>query len=140
MPENNLQTDPMNERFASVMVIVARVGLVAMAICGFFWLFNMDSYVSRNVALAYCGDPAAMFWKDGVGANIGGYSWFLTKLKYTDCLTIFGVTLLASAPLISMLATIPRCPKKIYMVFMAAIVIELAFAVVRPLIMKGGAL
>lgn len=140
MSEKKSQTDPMNERFAEVMVILSRVGLIALVICGFLWLFNCDPYITRNLALADCGEPAALFWKQGVGAQIGGYAWFLTKLKYTDCLTMFAVVLLAATPLISMLVTIPRCSRKIYGCFMAVIVIELAFAVIKPLIMKGGVL
>lgn len=138
--QENIHTDPMNERFAKVMMILSRVGLGIMVICGFLWLLNFDPYVTRNVALSYCGDPASLFWKEGAGIHIGGYAWFLTKLKYTDCLAILGVTILASTPLLSMLATIPRCSRKIYAFFFAVIVLELAFAVVRPLIMKGGAL
>ncbi len=140
MSENRIQADPMNERFARVMVIVARVGLVAMAICGFLWLFNFDPYMTRNVALADCSDAACLFWKQGAGAQTGGYAWFLTKLKYTDSLTILAVAVLASAPLLSMLATIPRCSRKVYVFFMTVIALELTFAIVRPLIMKGGTL
>ena len=140
MLEKGLQSDPRNERFASVMVILARVGLITMAICGFLWFFNFDPLMSRNIALANCSDSASLFWKAGAAIHTGGYAWFLTRLNYTDFLTIFGVSVLASAPLVSMLATIPRCSRKVYLVFMIAIVLELTFAVVRPILMKGGAL
>lgn len=140
MAATKIPADQMNERFAKVMIILSRIGLITIAICGVLWLFNFDPYVTRSIAIADVGDTASQFWSVGAGAHIGGYAWFLTKLKFTDCLTIFAVAVLAAAPLISMVATIPRCSRKVYMCFMAAIALELTFAMLRPLIMKGGAL
>ena len=140
MAEISRQSDSMNDRFARVMVIVSRIGLIAMVVCGVLWLFNFDPYVNRSIALAHCTDSASLFWKEGAGAKTGGYAWFLTKLKYTDCLTILAVIVLAVAPLISLVATIPRCTRKIYVCFMAVIALELGFAILRPILMRSGLL
>lgn len=83
------------------------------------------------------GMPACQFWEEGKGVQTGGYTWFLTRFEYTDCLAIFGVAILASAPLLSVLATIPRCSHKIYVCLMIVISLELTFSVLRPLIMSG---
>jgi hypothetical protein len=133
----DLMTDPMNERFARIMSTLALVGLSVMIVFGILCILNLNSYITRDIAATHWGVPASQFWKEGKGIETGGYAWFLTRFEYTDCLAILGVAILASAPLLSVLATIPRCSRKIYAYLMIVICLELTFSVVRPLFMAG---
>jgi hypothetical protein len=128
--------DPMNERFASVMTIFGWIGLAIVAVCGILYIFNLDPFITRSVAIANWGAPAGQFWQDA-GVKTGSYTWLFDNLKYTDCLTMVGIAILAFAPLLSVLATVPRCAQKTYSFLMMLVAVELVFAITRPLIMGG---
>jgi hypothetical protein len=136
MATKTICTDPMNDRFARVMTIFGWIGLGIVAVCGILYIFNLDPFITRSAAIANWGSPAGQFWEDA-GVQTGGYTWLFDNFKYTDCLTMFGIAILAFAPLLSVLATIPRCAQKTYSFLMVIVSVELVFAITRPLIMAG---
>jgi len=50
---------------------------------------------------------------------------------------LVGIVILALAPMASIVAAIAKAPR-IYKLILAIVLVELSFAIVRPLIMAGG--
>lgn len=136
MPEKEVYVDPMNTIFAKVMEIFTWVGLIVMVVFGLLYLFGLNSYVSMPSAISHWGEPASKFWEEVKGVRISGYS-FLTYLNTMDCLSMIGISILALAPLLSIIGALFRS-KKIYTVLLLILTAEFIFAVIRPLIMAGG--
>lgn len=136
MATKTICDDPMNERFARVMTVFGWIGITIVGICGILYIFNLDPFITRAAAIANWGDPSSQFWQNA-GVQTGSYTWLFDNLRYTDCLTMCGIAILALAPLLSVLATVPRCAHKTYSFLMIVVSIELVFAITKPLFMGG---
>ena len=129
-----VEVDPMNTTFARVMEIFTVIGLFAMIIPAIGYFAGINQFVELQEAVKHWYKPASQFWEETKGIKISGYSWFLNNLSYTDCLSIMGIVILAIAPLLSIIATIPKS-KGIYAILLAILAVEFVVAILRPLFM-----
>jgi hypothetical protein len=130
-----VEVDPMNTTFARVMELLTIVGLMAMIIPAIGYFAGLGQFVDLHDAVKHWDKPAGKFWEETKNIEISGYSWFLDNLNYMDCLSILGIVILALAPLLSLVATIPKS-KGIYVVLLIVLVIEFIIAILRPLFMQ----
>ncbi|WP_456468680.1 hypothetical protein [Archaeoglobus sp.] len=137
MAETDVEVEPMNKIFARVMELTTIVGLVVMIVPGLISLSGENVYVDPIHTVNNWDKSAEEFWHDAKGISIHGYDWIFENLERFDCISLFGVVILALAPMLSILAAIPSAPK-IYKVILGIVAAELVFAIVRPLIMAGG--
>ncbi len=126
--------EPMNYVFGKIMEILTIIGLIAMFVPGIIYIVTGKGYLSRDVVVKYWGLKASAFWKKVMGIKVFGYSWFLSHLTATDCLSIFGVCILAVTPLISLIGAEVKADKK-YKVLIGILIIEFLFAIFRPILM-----
>jgi len=82
------------------------------------------------------GEPASEFWEHVHNLSIHGYSWFLQNITCMDMLCIGGVAVLGSVPLFSILAATLKA-KGTYRILLFILLLEFAFAIVKPLILGG---
>jgi len=132
-----VEVEPMNKVFARVMEVMTLIGLIVMIVPGLISLTGENVYVDPIKTVQNWDKPAEEFWTDVKGIRIHGYDWFLTNLEYFDCISLVGVVILALTPIVSILATIPKAPR-IYKLILTVVLVEMLFAIVRPLIMAGG--
>ena len=133
---NDFQVDPMALAFGKTMEILTYVGLAAMLIPGIIYLFGIRPFADVHVVAAHWGEPASQFWEHVNNMTIHGYSWFLSHLGYMDMLCIAGVAVLGSVPLFSILAAALKA-KGPYKGLLLLLVLEFAFAIVKPLVLGG---
>ena len=129
-----VEVDPMNTTFAKIMEIFTIIGLFAMIIPAIGYFAGISQFVDLEEAVKHWDEPASKFWEETKQIEIIGYSWFLNNLSYMDCLSILGIVVLAIAPLLSIIAAIPRS-KGVYAILLAILVIEFVIAILRPLFM-----
>lgn len=130
--------DPLNLSFARAMELATYAGLVVMVIFGILYLVGLPGFVNMKLAVANWNLPVGEFWKEVQGIEIHGYSWFLTNLKGMDCLSMLGICLLALAPGLGLVAALVRSAgQKAYTIFFIILLIEFAFAILKPIIMPG---
>ena len=134
MSKREVYVDPMNTTFAKVMEIFTWGGLIVMVIFGLLYLFGLSSYVSMPSAISHWGESASKFWEETKGIHISGYL-FLHHLNTVDCLSMVGISILALAPLFSVIGALFRA-KKVYVILLLILTAEFIFAIIRPLIMK----
>ena len=131
-----VEVEPMNKVFARVMEIVTYIGLIVMIVPGLLSLTGQNVYVDPMHVVNNWDKSAEEFWRDAKGIEIHGYNWFMENLIYFDSLSLIGIAILACAPMVSTLASIPYAPRA-YKAILAVLLVELLFAIVRPLIMVG---
>jgi len=133
---NNFQVDPMGVAFAKTMEIFTYIGLAAMLIPGIIYLFGVRPFTDVHLVAAHWGEPSSQYWEHVNNMTIHGYSWFLTNLGYMDMLCIAGVAILAIVPFFSIFAALLKA-KAPYRGLLFLLLIEFAFAIVKPLILGG---
>jgi|Deesub1362A_J573_1020465.scaffolds.fasta_scaffold00378_4 hypothetical protein len=130
-----IEVDPMNITFAKVMEIFTIIGLIAMIIPAIGYFAGVSQFVDLQDAVKHWDKPAGKFWEETKQIEISGYAWFLDNLNYMDCLSILGIVVLALAPLLSLIATIPKS-KGVYVLLLTILVVEFIIAILRPLFMQ----
>ena len=133
---NNFQVDPMGVAFAKAMEIFTYIGLAAMLIPGVIYLFGFRPFSDVHKVAAHWGEPSSQFWEHVNNMTIHGYSWFLSHLGYMDMLCIAGVAILALVPLFSIISALMKA-KGPYKGLLFILLLEFAFAIVKPLILGG---
>ena len=133
---NDFQVDPMGIAYAKAMEILTYVGLAMMLIPGVLYLFGISPFADVNTVALHWGEPASMFWKNIHDMEVHGYSWFLHYITNMDMLCIAGVAVLAMVPLFSLIASALKA-KGPYKPLMILLILEFAFAIVKPLILGG---
>ncbi len=133
---NSFQVDPMGVAFAKAMEIFTYIGLAAMLIPGVIYLFGVRPFSDVHAVAAHWGEPSSQFWEHVNNMTVHGYSWFLSHLGYMDMLCIGGVAVLALVPLISIFAALLKA-KGVYRPLLFLLLLEFAFAIVKPLILGG---
>ncbi len=133
---SNFQVDPMGVAFAKAMEIFTYIGLAAMLIPGILYLIGLRPFTDVHTVAAHWGEPASQFWEHVNNMTIHGYSWFMTNLGYMDMLCIGGVAILALVPLVSIFAALMKA-KGPYKGLLFLLLLEFAFAIVKPLILGG---
>lgn len=129
-----VKVDPMNTTFAKVMEIFTLIGLIVMIVPAIGYFAGISQFVELKEAVKHWDEPSSKFWEEVKGIEISGYSWFLNNLTYMDCLSILGIVVLAIAPLLSIIITIPKS-RGIYTILLAILAIEFIIAILRPLFM-----
>ena len=137
MEKDKVVVDPMGQAFAKAMEILTYIGLAAMLIPGVIYLFGIRPFLDVHQVAANWGHPATKFWEEIGNMAINGYSYFLSHLAYMDMLCIGGVALLATVPLFSLVAALTKAKGK-YRVLLLILLLEFAFAIVKPIVMPGG--
>lgn len=127
--------DPMNVAFGRAMEVFTYIGLVLMVVPGVIYIITGTGYIDVERVIANWDKSTDEFWNEIKGVEVRGYSWFMNNLSSFDCLSIVGIVILAVAPLVSIIAAIPKSNLK-YRVILAVVIIEFMFAIVRPLIMQ----
>ena len=130
-----VEADPMNMTFAKVMEIFTVIGLIAMIIPAIGYFAGINQFVDLQEAVKNWDKPASQFWEETKGIEISGYSWFLDNLDYTDCLSVLGIVILAIAPLLGIIAAIPKS-KGMYAILLTILAVEFVVAILRPLFMQ----
>ena len=134
-----VKIDPINITFAKTMEKVTWVGIIVMLVFGVLYLAGISSFVDPQTAISHWGQPTGTFWQDVKGIEVHGYGWFFTNLSFMDCVSMLGICILAIAPLVAVISSIPKAAKeKTFVIFFIILSLEFLFAVVRPLIMAGG--
>ena len=136
--ENSVTTEPMAGAFAGAMQKLTYVGLAVMLVPGVLYLFGLHPFLDVHTVAAHWGEPSSVFWEGAKGMTIHGYSWFLSNLAYLDMLCIGGVALLGLVPLFSILSALLKAEKGPYRILLLILLLEFAFAIVKPLVMAGG--
>jgi len=137
MEKRDVVVDPMNTSFARIMEIFTLIGILVMLIFGVLYIVGLNSYVNTYETITHWGLPANQFWEEIKGIHLKGYI-FLKHLNAMDSLSMLGIAILALAPLFSIIGSFLKTDKKIYKALLTVLILEFAFAVVRPLIMAGG--
>jgi hypothetical protein len=129
--------DPLNHVFARVMETVTWIGLAAMLLFGALYILGINPAVSGAECAAHWHLPADQYWKTTAGTVPNGYAWFLGDLTRTDNLAVFGVVVLAMAPVLSVLASIGRA-RGLCRALLVVLLLEFGFAIFRPFLLGGG--
>ncbi len=137
MSEREVEVEPMNSTFARVMEVVTYIGLVVMIVPGIISLTGQNVHVDPVYVVKNWDKSAEEFWESAKGIKIHGYDWFLENLEHFDSMCLLGVSILAIAPMVSILAALIRAPR-VYRILLAILFVEMVFAVVRPLVLAGG--
>ena len=133
-----VKVDPMNTAFARVMELVTYLGLVVMVIFGLLYLFGLPGFADMKQVIANWHLSVSELWKELKGREIHGYSWFFSNLTKMDSLSMLGICILALAPFAAMIAALFRTGKqKAYTIFFIILILEFAFAILKPIIMPG---
>jgi len=130
----DVTVEPMNLWFAKAMEVMTYIGLIIMVFPGLFYLAVGEGYVHTHHVVKHWHKPAHHFWQSVKGIKVCGYSWFLTNLHHFDCLSKLGIVVLALAPLAALIAALSRAEGK-YKIILLIAVLEVAFSIIRPLIM-----
>ena len=134
---NDFQVDPMGIAYAKAMEILTYVGLATMLIPGVLYLFGISPFADVHDVAAHWGEPTSKFWEHIHHLEVHGYSWFLHYVTNMDMLCIAGVAVLALVPLFSLIAAAAKAKGR-YRPLMILLILEFAFAIVKPLILGGG--
>jgi hypothetical protein len=131
------EIDPLNRSFAAVMETGTYIGLALMLLFGLLYLAGVNPAVPGPACAANWHLPSDAYWEQATGVTPHGYGWFLGDLAKMDNLTVFGVVILALAPVLSVLAAV-RHAEHICRYLLILLLIEFGFAIFRPLILAGG--
>ncbi len=133
MSDIEVHVDPMNIVFARVVKICTWIGLAVMISFGLIYLMGINPYLEIPSVAENWGKPVTQFWVETKGTEIKDYSWFLSHLNRMDSLSMIGISFLALAPLVSVIAMIPKA-KRPYALLLLILVAELIFSIIRPFI------
>jgi len=136
--DKNIQVGSMNISFAKSMEVVTWIGIIVMVVFGILYLIGISSFIDIKDAINHWNLSTVEFWKQTKGIEISGYGWFLNNLSAMDCLSMLGICILSFAPLIAIIAVIPKTSQRVYVILFLILAIEFLFAIIRPLIMAGG--
>jgi hypothetical protein len=125
--------EPMNLIFAKVMEILTYAGMIIMVIFGAAYIFGVKPFIHPAVVEKYWHLEADKFWTAIKGYPIRGY-YFFKHLTNTDCLSLIGISILAIAPLISMVFSFFKA-EKIYKIFFFIVICIFIFAVLKPILL-----
>jgi len=138
MPQPQNETvDPLNQTFARVMEIVTWLGLALMLLFGALYILGVNPAVPGATCAAHWHRSADEYWQTTQQITPNGYAWFLGDLSRSDNLAVFGVVILAMAPVLSILAGIRRA-KGLCQALLVLLLLEFTFAIFRPFLIGGG--
>jgi len=131
----DVKLDGMSQTFIRVMEFLTVIGLVVMIIPAIGYFAGIRQFVDVKETVRHWDKPASKFWEETRQINVDGYSWLRDNITYTDCLSILGIIVLMLAPLLSIIAAIPKS-EGIYALLFLVLAIEFLIAVLRPLFMQ----
>jgi hypothetical protein len=129
--ETQVEVEPANVTFAKTMRIATLIALAIMIGAGIAYLTGTRDMVGVDAAVEHWDQTAPDFWEATAGSDVGGYSWFDTHLTTADGVSVLGVALLATVPLLSLLAWIPKA-NRTYRVLTGVLVVEFLVAIMQP--------
>ena len=127
------QAEPMNLIFAKVMEILTYAGMIVMVIFGAAYIFGMKPFINPSTVVSNWHLEADKFWEAIKGQPIRGY-FFFKHLSFTDCLSLIGISMLAIAPLVSMVFSFFKA-EKIYKIFFLIVICIFVFAILKPILL-----
>ena len=91
-----------------------------------------------KVAISHWHLSAHDFWKTVKGTQIQGYAWFLSHITKMDCIAVTGMCIMALAPFAGLIASLIRSKgDKLFTLFFIILILEFAFAILKPIIMPN---
>ncbi|WP_456371472.1 hypothetical protein [Thermodesulfatator atlanticus] len=134
-----IKIDPANIIFAKAMEVTTYIGILIMLIFGLLYLFNINSFVPMKDAVAFWNHPVSVFWHYTCNIRVHGYGWFLNNLSCMDCISMVGISILALAPFVGIVASWPKvgATHRILTLLYFVLVAEYLFAIFKPIILPG---
>lgn len=131
MADRKREEDAMIRRYASVLRVCMWIGLLIVLVFGVLYLMNINPANDVDLVLEHWDRPSQTFWQALRGGYADGYSWFLDSLPAMDSLSIMGILLLATAPLIALIFIIFRM-RGIYLLLITILIAGYLFSIFRP--------
>jgi hypothetical protein len=129
-----IEVEDINLIFSRIVMVITYIGLVVILISSILYMLDINPYVNPDRVVETWHLPAKKFWKQNVGHELSGF--YFDKIEYSDMMVISGITILAMAPILGLIAIFFRTRGFVRILCLIAI-LEFLFAIVRPLIQTG---